>query len=171
MSFPKTCKPPAGCNIIRLLAAQHASLVARMKNTRLVFFLLFAALSALGQTVTGSLAGHVADSTGGALAGVKVAATETTRGRVRQAVTNDTGNYPISSMEPGVYKVTIEHPGFKTFINESVAVAINTTVRVDGALEVGAVNETVQVSANTVELKTDRGDLSLQIDNRQFENL
>jgi len=142
-----------------------------LRTPRLVCVSLFAALSAFGQTVTGSLVGHVADSSGGALAGVKIVATETTRGAVRQAVSNESGNYSISSMEPGIYKVTIEQPGFKTFVNDSVPVAINTTVRVDAALEVGAVSETVQVTANAVELKTDRGDLSQQVDHTQFENL
>jgi len=142
-----------------------------MKTPRLVCVSLYAALSALGQTVTGSLVGHVADSSGGALAGVKIVATETARGVVRQAITNETGNYNISSMEPGAYRVTVEQPGFKTFVSENVQVAINTTVRVDTALEVGAVSETVQVTANPIEVKTDRGDLSQQVDSSQFENL
>src|SRR5256885_4514946 len=98
----------------------RASLVMNVKTPRLVCFSLFATLSALGQTVTGSLVGHVADSSGGALAGVKIVATETTRGAGRQAVSNETGNYNISSMEPGIYKVTIEQPGFKTYVNENV---------------------------------------------------
>jgi hypothetical protein len=129
------------------------------------------ALPAAAQTVTGSLVGHVSDSSDAAMTGVKVIATEITRGTSRDALTNEAGNYNISSMEPGRYKVAIEQPGFKTFIADNVEVAINTTVRVDAKLQVGAVTESVQVVANAVELKTDRGDLSQQVDHTQFENL
>ena len=108
---------------------------------------MFTALSAFGQTVTGSLVGHVADPTGGAVSGVKVVATEITRGTAREAVSNEGGNFTISSMEPGVYKVQVEHAGFKSFVKDQVEVAINSTVRVDAMLEVGAVSETVEVSA------------------------
>src|SRR5712691_2529038 len=70
-------------------------------------------LPMLSQTVTGSLVGHVADVSGGAVVGVKVTATEMTRGTSRETTTNETGNYSISSMEPGVYRVQIAHSGFR----------------------------------------------------------
>jgi hypothetical protein len=128
-------------------------------------------LPAAAQTVTGSLVGHVADPTDAPIAGVKVVATEVNRGLSRDAMTNEAGNYSISSMDPGIYKVTIEQKGFKTFFADKVEVGINTTMRVDARLEVGAVTESVQVVANAVELKTDRGDLSQQVDSTQFSNL
>jgi hypothetical protein len=142
-----------------------------MNNPRLVFLVLLAVVSCYGQTVTGSLTGHVADPSGAAVPGVKVTATEVARGVARQATTNETGNYTITSMEPGTYKVTVEQAGFKTSVKDKVEVAINTTVRVDASLEVGGVNETVLVTAENIELKTDRGDLSQQVNAVQFESL
>jgi hypothetical protein len=137
---------------------------------RAVFALLLV-LPLGAQTVTGSLVGRVADPSDAGMPNVKVVATEIDRGTSREAVTNDTGNYVISSMEPGLYKVTVEQPGFKSFVADRVEIAINTTVRVDAKLQVGAVNESIQVTANAVELKTDRGDVSQQVDHTQFENL
>ena len=81
------------------------------------------ALPLSAQTVTGALVGHVADSTESAMPGVKVVATEVNRGASREAVTNEAGNYTITSMDPGAYKVTIEQTGFKTFMAENVQVA------------------------------------------------
>ncbi len=52
------------------------------------------------QTVTGSLVGHVGDQSGAVVAGARVVATDIERGTSRETVTNDEGNYTISSMEP-----------------------------------------------------------------------
>nr|MBA3766233.1 carboxypeptidase regulatory-like domain-containing protein [Acidobacteriota bacterium] len=97
--------------------------------------------TAAAQTVTGSLVGNVTDPSGGAIPGAHVAATDIERGTKREAVTNEEGNYTISSMDPGSYRVEIELSGFKRFINERAEVRINSTVRVDAALEVGGVSE------------------------------
>jgi hypothetical protein len=142
-----------------------------MNSPRLVFLILLAVFSCYGQTVTGSLIGHVADPSGAAVAGAKVTATEITRGVARQTTTNEAGNYTITSMEPGEYRVAVELNGFKSFIREKVQVAINTTVRVDAALEVGGISESILIRAETVELKTDRGDVSQQVNSAQFESL
>jgi hypothetical protein len=142
-----------------------------MSLLRRVTLLLALAAPLAAQTVTGSLVGHVSDPTTAPIVGVKVVATEIARGVSRDAVTNEDGNFTISSMDPGIYKVTIERAGFKLFVADNVTVAINSTVRVDARLEVGAVTESVQVVANAVEIKTDRGDVSAQVDRVQFENL
>jgi outer membrane receptor protein involved in Fe transport len=123
------------------------------------------------QTVTGSLVGHVEDASGAAVPGARVVATDIDRGNTRETVTNDEGNYTISSMEPGNYRVEVEQEGFKKFIRESAEVRINTTVRVDAALEIGGLSETIEVSGEQPLLKTDRGDISAQITADQVSNL
>ncbi len=128
-------------------------------------------LSAAGQTVTGSLVGHVEDSAGAVVPGARVIVTEVSRGTTREITTNDEGNYSIGSVEPGIYRVEIEQANFKKFVRENVEVAINTTVRVDTTLEAGAISETVQVSEEQVLLKTDRADVSQQITSEQVEEL
>jgi len=128
-------------------------------------------LSAVGQTVTGSLVGRVEDSAGAVVPGARVVVTEVNRGTTREITTNEEGNYSIGSVEPGVYRVEIEQANFKKFIRENVEVAINTTVRVDTALEAGAITETVQIEAEQVQLKTDRADVSTQITSEQVEEL
>ncbi|MBA3514582.1 MAG: TonB-dependent receptor [Pyrinomonadaceae bacterium] len=142
--------------------------------TRLVLaFCLLCAFdgTAAAQTVTGSLVGNVTDASGSAIPGVRVVATDIERGTKREGVTNEEGNYTISSMDPGTYRVEIEQSGFKKLVNERAEVRINSTVRVDAALEVGGVSETVQVTGEEAQLKTDRSDLSQQITQEQVREL
>jgi outer membrane receptor protein involved in Fe transport len=126
---------------------------------------------AAAQTVTGSLVGHVKDANGGATAGARVTVIEVYRGAKRETVTNAEGNYSINSVDPGVYRVEIEHTGFKKFVRDRVEVAINTTVRADARLEPGALIETVEISSGAGQLKTDRADISKQITSEQVEEL
>jgi len=126
---------------------------------------------AAAQAVTGSLVGNVKDASGSAVAGARVVATDIERGTTRDGVTNEEGNYTISSMDPGTYRVEIEQAGFKKFISAGTEVRINSTVRVDAALEVGGVTEVVQVTGDTALLKTDRSDLSQQITQEQVQEL
>ncbi|MEP6911718.1 MAG: TonB-dependent receptor [bacterium] len=126
---------------------------------------------AAAQTVSGSLVGRVEDANGSAIPGARIVVTDVDRGTKREAVTNDEGNFSISSVDPGVYRVEIDQTNFKKSIRERVEVAINTTVRADAQLEPGGVTETVEISGEAVQLKTDRADVSQQITKEQVEEL
>jgi outer membrane receptor protein involved in Fe transport len=131
----------------------------------------FFTVSASGQTVTGSLVGHVEDAAGAVVPGARVLITEVSRGTTREITTNEEGNYSFGSLDPGIFRVEIEQANFKKFVRENVEVAINTTVRVDTTLEAGAISEVVQVEQEQVQLKTDRADVSQQITAQQVEEL
>ncbi len=146
----------------------------RTSLTRLViaFYLMCALIgTAAAQTVTGSLVGHVEDVNGGAIPGARVVITDVDRGTSRDTVTNEEGNFSISSVDPGIYRVEIEQANFKKSIRERVEVAINTTVRADVQLEAGGVTESVEISGEAAQLKTDRADVSQQITREQVEEL
>src|SRR5215217_8882826 len=113
---------------------------------------------ASAQAVTGTLLGNVTDTTGAAVPGATVTARETQTNVSRTAVTNETGHYIFSSLQNGTYAVEAELQGFKKILREGVEVKVNTTVRVDLKLEVGQLNETVEVAADTPLLQTDRTD-------------
>lgn len=145
---------------------------------RLMVWLALAAVTALApaahaQTVTGSLVGRVADASDAVIVDARVVATEIMRGVSRETKTNEQGVYNIPSIEPGVYRVEIERQGFKKFLADHVEVNINTTVRVDATMQLGAVAESVEVvaSASAIQLVTDRGDVSHQVVREQVENL
>ena len=103
-------------------------------------------VNASAQAVTGTLLGNITDSSGAAVPGATVTATETQTNVSRSAVTNEAGYYMFSSLQNGTYAVEAELQGFKKVVRQGVKLDVNTTVRVDLRLEVGQLNETVTVS-------------------------
>ncbi len=126
---------------------------------------------ASAQAVRGTLLGNVNDAQGAAVPGVMVTATETQTGIARSAVTNQSGHYVFANLKDGIYLVQAELAGFKKFGRDGVVVQVNSTVRVDVVLEVGAMTETVEVVQETPVLQTDRADTGRTIEGRQVQDL
>src|SRR6476620_4477090 len=95
--------------------------------------------SASAQAVRGGLLGNITDQAGLALPGVSVTVTETNTNISSTSTTNESGYYTFPSLKDGTYKVTAELAGFKKTVREGVIVDVNTTIRVDLKLEVGAI--------------------------------
>src|SRR5215470_8180124 len=104
------------------------------------------------QTGNSSVAGFVQDASGAFIPGVTVTATNTQTGVVTTVVTNESGSYNIPSLLPGIYKLSAELPGFKSRVYNDVQLGANTTGRYNFTLEVGAVNESVEVTAERTAL-------------------
>lgn len=147
------------------LATRFASVLA------LVAGLCVLPSSAAAQAVTGTLLGNITDSSGGSVPGVTVTATEVQTNVSRTAVTNESGFYLFSSLNNGKYTVNAELQGFKKIIRENVVVAVNTTIRVDLVLEVGAVTEAVSVTAESPMLQTDRTDTGRIIESKMVTDI
>ena len=126
---------------------------------------------ASAQAVTGTLLGNVTDTSGAAVPGATVTARETQTNVSRTATTNETGYFIFSSLQNGTYAVEAELQGFKKVIREGVQLQVNTTVRVDLKLEVGQLNETVEVAAETPLLQTDRTDTGRIIESKMVAEL
>ena len=124
-------------------------------------------VAAHAQAIRGTLLGSVTDQTGGALPGVTVVITEQGTNVSRDTVTNETGNYSFPNLVDGTYSVKAELSGFKTVVRGNVRVAVNTSVRIDLALEVGAMEETVTVTSEVPLLQTDRTDTGRMIESIQ----
>jgi hypothetical protein len=142
---------------------------------RTVFFTLAVALALSGlasaQAVRGTLLGNVTDTQGAAVPGVTVTATETQTNIVRTAVTNQSGHYVFANMKDGLYRVETELSGFKKFSRDGIEVKVNSTMRVDVILEVGAMTETVEVVQETPVLQTDRADTGRTIEGRLVQEM
>src|SRR5215831_18487646 len=108
--------------------------------------------NAFAQTGNSSVAGFVQDPSGAFIPGVTVTATNTQTGVATTAVTNESGSYNIPSLLPGIYKLTAELPGFKSRVFNDVQLGANSTGRYNFVLEVGAVTETVEVTAERTAL-------------------
>lgn len=124
-----------------------------------------------GQAVYGSINGTVTDPQGGAVAGAKVTVTSITKGTSDETTTNESGNYSVIHLIPDTYRIKFEATGFKSSEVTSVLVQVDATARVDSQLEVGAVSQTVEVTAEVPQLKTDRADVSLDFNSDYVEKL
>jgi hypothetical protein len=98
----------------------------------------------------GAVGGVVRDASGGVLPGVTVeAASPALIERVRSGTTDNSGQYLLVDLRPGVYTVTFTLPGFTTFRREGLEVTTGVTLPINAELTVGAIEETVIVTTAT----------------------
>ena len=101
------------------------------------------------QLTRGTISGNVRDTTGGYLPGVTVLVTSNATGLQRSTSTDGNGFYRITGLDPGTYTVRLELQGFKVVENREVPVPPTGETTFDGALELGALTESVDVTAVT----------------------
>src|SRR5205823_14757984 len=89
----------------------------------------------------------------------------------RTAMSNETGNYTVTNVTSGMYRIEGELVGFKKFTRDNVEVNVNTTVRVDIALSVGALEGSVTVTGEAPMLQTDRTDTGRVIQSEQITQM
>ena len=126
---------------------------------------------AASQVLYGSITGNVSDQTGAALAGAKVAVTNSETGVVKTTTTDERGAYLLTDLQPGLYAVTMEAAGFRLLSQKGVRLSSNAVLRVDARLELSAVTETTEVTAATAALQTDRADIHITQSSRQVTEL
>src|SRR5215471_21562628 len=112
-------------------------------------------ISASAQTYTATVTGTVSDPQGASLAGVKVIATNQGTKLEYTAQTSDSGVYTIPFLPIGVYVLTVESTGFKKLVSNEITLEVNQTARIDLQLQVGGVNEVVNVQGVTPVLQTE----------------
>ena len=105
------------------------------------------ARTASAQVTTATIVGTVNDTSGGALPGVTVTARNVDTGFVHNVVSSETGAYRLEFLPIGPYVVEAALQGFKTAGRSGLVLNVNDSVRVDFALEIGTVTETVTVVA------------------------
>ena len=127
--------------------------------------------SALGQAVYGSILGSVSDPSGAAVNGAKITVTSQTKNVSTDVTSNDSGNYDVTHLIPDTYVVRIEAQGFKVLEYRDIQVSADTGVRVDGKFQVGGSSETVEVTSEAPQLKTDRADVSIEFSGKQLAEL
>src|SRR5262245_43678617 len=104
------------------------------------------------QTSNASVGGFVQDSSGAYIPGVTVTATNTQTGIATTAVTNEAGAYDIRSLLPGTYRLSAELPGFKSRVFSDVQLGASNAARYNFTLEVGALTDQVEVTAERAAL-------------------
>lgn len=138
----------------------------------LLLILPMAVLSApvaWGQATSGSISGFVTDNSGAVIPHGNVTVTNEATGVSTAATTDESGFYNITHIIAGNYSVTIAANGFKTFTKQHIVLQVDSTVRADARLELGAVTEQVTVSAAAVALKTEKADVDHLLDQHEIE--
>ncbi|MDW8356193.1 MAG: carboxypeptidase regulatory-like domain-containing protein [Bryobacterales bacterium] len=127
--------------------------------------------TAYGQLLFGSIQGVVTDPSGAAVPTAKVTAVQRSSSQSWESRTNDSGIFVFPTLPPGEYEVRIEAPGFRPVRRLGVQVMANAAVRVDAALEVGQVSETLEVRAETSALQTDAADIRSELPSTSLRSL
>lgn len=123
------------------------------------------------QAVYGSIAGNIRDNTDAPVAHAVITIEETSRNTITTTSTNDSGNYSQSHLLIGHYRVKAEASGFKTVIQDGVALAVDSVSTVNFILRPGAVQETIIVTPESPLLKTERTDVATTLSETQVQNL
>src|SRR6185312_17123905 len=135
--------------------ARFASLILLLLGLSLLL-----PLQSFGQAVYGSIFGTVTDPSGAVIPNAKVTVTNTRKGTSDTVTTDASGNYRVTHLIPDLYQVKVESQGFETSVSESLQISADTAAKFDTALKTGAQTETVQVTAEAPQLKTDRADVA-----------
>src|ERR1700757_754620 len=123
------------------------------------------------QAVYGSILGTVTDATGAAVNGAKVTVTSQSKNVSTDTTTNESGNYSVTHLIPDIYSIRVEGAGFKALQFKDMQVSADTGSRVDGQFQVGGTSETVEVTAEAPQLKTDRADVAIEFNQKYVQDL
>jgi hypothetical protein len=133
---------------------------------------LVAAVAA-GQTgaTSGDLGGIVRDPSQAVMPGVVVTVTDTATGVQRSGVTDGEGRYLIQALAPGTYRLLAEAPGFASFAQEPIAIALGMLTSLDVSMQPAGVTERVTVAAESVPVDLGRTGLTASVSRQQIETL
>ena len=145
-------------------------------------FLLLSQGWVRAQAVNGTIVGTVTDSTGAVIPAASVSITDVGTNTSRSIATDANGYYAFPNLPPGRYNVRVEKTGFATVQRSDVPLLVNSTIRVDLALQPGQVSETINVASTMPLLQTDTAKTGATFsaahttqlplgNNRNFQNL
>jgi hypothetical protein len=123
------------------------------------------------QVTTAAIHGTVVDSSGAALAGVKVTATDTATGISAVAVSNQSGYFNFPSLQIGPYTVVAEATGFEKFQSSGITLQVNANLEINAKLKIGNSTETVTVDASELQVETSNTQLQQTVTSWQIDNL
>lgn len=136
---------------------------------RILGILVLAGLAAGGAWAqTGSIGGTVTDQSGAVVPGVDLTLTEVERKLSRSTKTDAGGNYLFTSLPPGNYEIRAERAGFKTFVQSGLTLEVDQRTRLDVVLQVGAVGETVSVTAELPLVSSENINFGGVVENRRI---
>ena len=140
---------------------------------QVLFLILFSLAAALSpaQESRGWILGRITDSSGAPVAKAKVVAFNLATNTQVSGLSNPEGNYEIPYLLPGTYRVTAELTGFSKSVRDNVELRTADRLALNFQLQVGALSESVTVSAETPLLETTSASSGLVMDERRIKEL
>jgi hypothetical protein len=120
------------------------------------------------QLGTATISGTVMDSSGAAIPSAAIRAENSATGFVRNAASNELGQFNLPGLTPGRYSVSIQNQGFKTYQNKELILQVDQNLRLDVTLEVGQVAETVEVTGQAPLIESQSSSLGAVIDTQKI---
>lgn len=142
-----------------------------MRLVKTVVMVLICSIVTLAQSNQGGITGTVFDQNGAVVPGATVVITDLGTKRSTTLTTSESGTFTARSLEPVVYSVRVEAPGFKRAILENVKVDTATVATINVTLETGAVGETVTITSEAALINTDSAATTQTISERQIRDL
>ena len=150
---------------------REESIAMKVRYLLILFTILLVAFTASAQTDRGTITGRITDASGGVIPQVQVTVTNLDTKVVYPGTSNQLGLYSVGELPIGSYAVEMKREGFKTYKQEGVTISIGQVVRLDVALSVGAVTQTVTVNANAVILQTEQATVGTNMKASDMETL
>jgi hypothetical protein len=127
---------------------------------------------AQGQAVAiAEVAGRVSDPSGSPVAGAQVKAVETGKQQVHTTTTDDQGRYALPNLPVGSYRLEVQAPGFKVYGQSGILLQVGNNVEINATLQIGSVNESIEVTASTEMVETRDNSVSQVIDEKRIVDL
>src|SRR5882724_542902 len=137
-----------------------------------VALLLAISLTAVAQVTTATIVGTVTDPGGSIVPGAQVTAKNVDTGLTRTVLSSDAGTYRIEFLPVGKYTIDVSYTGFKRAQLSDIVLQVNDTSRVDIALTVGQVNETVTIAdTSTLAVNTSTSEIGRTIQSAEITSL
>jgi len=138
----------------------------------LMLLLILLSSTGFAQQLTGTLSATVSDSAGAVVPNAKVIMKNDASGDTRTTVSNGSGYFTITAVQPGTYTVTIEAPGFKTWNQTGIVFSQGDSKTLPSIkLEVGKVTETVEIKAGADVVIPDNSEVSQTINQSLIEDI
>jgi hypothetical protein len=127
---------------------------------------------AYGQAVANaSIHGQVTDPSGAVVPNAQLRATQTATQQVSSTATAADGSYVLPNLPVGPYRLEVSAPAFSNYVQSGITLQVGNNVLINVTLQVGAVSQEVQVSANAAMVETQDTAISEVIDQRRIIDL
>ena len=137
-----------------------------------VCLFFFSLLSAHAQSATtGAIGGTISDNSGALLPGATVTVKSADTGVSRTVMSNASGEYSVSELDPGTYSATFTADGFESYREDAIVVTVGSLAAVSPVLKPGSVTTSVEVTDQMPMMHTESSDISTTLDQASIDNL